>query len=400
MLLKSIGAVLIITGTAVGAGMLAIPLVTASFGFSIATALLLFCWAVMLITALWILEVNLGFPKEASFSTMAAKTTGALGAVLTWVSMCLLLYSLCAAYITGGSGLLDHLSGLIFNAPWPHNLCVILFTLFFGGFVFFGTRSVDYLNRVLMFIKLGSFFILSALAMPYVQKSLLFPTDVTQLNIIHGNIKNICYAIPILMTSFGFHVVIPSLRAYIGDYPVRLKWIVISGCTLPLLIYFLWAISTLGVLPVEGDNSLVHITNTGGSVGEMVSALQHVVHSEWVKIFVNVFTDIAVTTSFLGVSLSLFDFMKDGLSISKKNKLGSVLTWLLVFIIPALIALFYPDGFVKVLGVASIFVAILLLILPAWMLFKFKPTLSLKLKSLMILIALLGFGVIVLAIGG
>ena len=109
MLLKSIGATLIITGTAVGAGMLAIPLVTASFGFIDSAILLIFCWAMMLYTAMQILEVNLSFPRTASFSTMAIKTTGPVGAVVTWITLCFLLFALTAAYITGGSALLGNL---------------------------------------------------------------------------------------------------------------------------------------------------------------------------------------------------------------------------------------------------------------------------------------------------
>lgn len=379
MLLRSIGATLIITGTAVGAGMLAIPLVMASLGVWTASALLIFCWAVMLYTALQFLEVNLAFPKNSSFSTMASKTLGPVGSVITWVTICLLLYALCAAYITGGSALLGPLLSL------PHDLSVIIFTVFFGVFVFLGTRSVDYLNRVLMFIKLGAFFILAGLALPHVNASFLAG---------HPDSKSILMALPVLMTSFGFHPVIPSIRLYIGDRPVRLRWIIISGCTLPLIIYLLWVFSTLGVLPNQGPDSLKTLVAQGGSVGEMVSALQHYLHNGKIEFFVNLFTDVAVTTSFLGVALGLFDFMLDGFKVSASQWVGRSMTWLLVFGIPALIALFYPQGFVKILSCAGIFVAILLLILPSWMVFKLRK----KLNLMHVLMVVLGFFVIVLAL--
>ncbi len=389
LLLKSIGATLIITGTAVGAGMLAIPLVTASLGVWTASFLLIFCWALMLYTALQFLEVNLAFPRAASFSTMATKTIGPIGAVITWVTICLLLYALCAAYITGGSALLGHLTSVLFPKEFPrgfpHLICVAIFTLFLGGFVFFGTRPVDYLNRVLMFIKLGAFFILAGLTIPHINP-----------NFLAGNptFKPVLMALPILITSFGFHVVIPSIRLYIGDHPKRLRWIIISGCTLPLIIYLLWVMSTLGVLPNTGPDALSSVVSKGGSVGEMVGLLQNYLHSKQVQFFVNLFTDVAVTTSFLGVALGLFDFMLDGLKVSSKSLAGRLGVWGLVFIIPAGVALFYPQGFVKVLGCAGIFVAILLLILPPWMVYKLRGRGNL----LMLLTALLGFGVIVLAL--
>jgi len=382
MLLKSIGATLIITGTAVGAGMLAIPLVTASFGFLDSALLLIFCWALMLYTAMQILEVNLAFPRTASFSTMAIKTTGPIGAVITWISLCLLLFALTAAYITGGSDLLGNLFSHVFSSISPksfqisHGFCVLIFTVFLGGFVFFGTRPVDYLNRVLMFIKLGAFFVLVFLLLPHVNfhKSGLITSQIALSQHFHHSVDiyKLLLAVPILMTSFGFHPVIPSIRYYIGEHPRRLRWIIGVGCTLPLVIYLLWELCTLCVLPSQGSGSLSYLVSQGGSVGEMVTLLENYLNNNWIKFFINLFTDIAITTSFLGVTLGLFDFLLDGLKISKSQYFLKFLVWFLMFLIPALVALFYPSGFVKVLACASVFVAVLLLILPAWMAYQHR----------------------------
>lgn len=380
MLLRSIGATLIVVGTAVGAGMLAIPLVTATVGFGLACLLLFFCWAVMLSTALLLLEVNLKFPRSASFATMAKGTIGKTGYLLTWFSICFLLYALCAAYITGGSALFRLLMTSMHEFV-PNWVSAVFFAFFFGFFVFFGTRSVDYINRILIIIKFGAFFLLCMWLMPHIHLGHLSQSNAH---------ISFWLAIPVLMTSFGFHPVIPSLRVYLKDDVKRLRWVIIIGATVPLFIYLLWEVCTLGVLPLQGEHSLSYIIQSGGSVAELVSDLQAIVTSTGVKIFSNMFTDIAVTTSFLGVSLGLYDFLADGCKIDRRNLNHRLLIWALTFLIPLAFALFYPHGFVLALGYASIFVAVLLIVIPAWMAAKARQKVSFPL----VLLALIGFGVI------
>ena len=60
------GGILLIAGTSIGAGMLAIPVITSFCGFIPAFILILACWAFMLLTAYFLLEVNLFFSGETN----------------------------------------------------------------------------------------------------------------------------------------------------------------------------------------------------------------------------------------------------------------------------------------------------------------------------------------------
>ena len=85
------------------------------------------------------------------------------------------------------------------------------------------------------------------------------------------------------------------------------------------------------------------------------------------------FADLALLTSFIGVSLGLFEFMGDSLS----NKLGSakrVKTALITFVPPLGFALFYPQGFIMALGYAAIALAVLAILLPTVMVYKVRYT--------------------------
>lgn len=106
-------------------------------------------------------------------------------------------------------------------------------------------------------------------------------------------------------------------------------------------------------------------------------------------------------TSFLGVSLSLSDFLADGFKI-KKNARGRFIITLLTFLPPLFFSLTFPNVFVDALKYAAIFVAILLGILPAAIVWSGRYRLKLESKfkvfggrSLLLLIMLVSLIVIV-----
>jgi len=347
---KCIGSVLIITGTAIGGGMLALPLVTAQLGFWGTLVFLFVCWAVMTYAAILILKVNLRFAPNTSFSTMAYETIGRSGQIITWLSFLLLLYALTAAYITAGASLLHNvIPGRIGNA--------LLFTCVLGLFVIWGTHAVDKANRILITLKAIGFLMVVAVLVPHVSLPLLNHHPA----IWHSGF----IALPVLITSFGFAVVIPSVRHYVGDHPAHLKRIVLIGSSIPLIIYILWEITTLGVIKPQGQQGFASIHH--GNVDDLIQLLAHYTHSHWVLIGSNFFTDIAVTTSFLGVSLALYDFLADGFNLTQQKPQQKLSLAALTYIPPLLFAWFYPDGFIIALSYAGIFVAILLIILPALM---------------------------------
>lgn len=58
---KQFGAIFILIGTEVGAGVLALPLVVANFGFLYGCALLVIAWLIMMYTTFLICKLNLSW---------------------------------------------------------------------------------------------------------------------------------------------------------------------------------------------------------------------------------------------------------------------------------------------------------------------------------------------------
>ncbi|HLB57498.1 MAG TPA: aromatic amino acid transport family protein, partial [Gammaproteobacteria bacterium] len=127
-----------------------------------------------------------------------------------------------------------------------------------------------------------------------------------------------------------------------------------------------------------------------------------ITQNKWTIAFINGFSNIALTTSFLGVSLGLFDFLADGFKRAN-TRIHRTQTALLTFIPPFLFALIYPHGFVMALGYAAIFVAILEVILPPLMVWKLRQSTTLHSPYrapghplLLALVLLLGIAIIVI----
>ena len=93
---------LIVAGTTIGAGMLALPIASAGLGFSTALVLLILTWVLMTYTALLMLELHQYASVDSTLNTLAKSILGKKGQYIANFSMVFLFYGLCAAYIAGG----------------------------------------------------------------------------------------------------------------------------------------------------------------------------------------------------------------------------------------------------------------------------------------------------------
>jgi len=354
---KLLGSVLLIVGTSIGAGMLALPIATAQLGFIGSLILLFACWFVMTAGAFLLLEVNLWMPMSSNLNTMARATIGPIGQIISWLAILLLLNSLLCAYIAGGSDLFHNLL-LTRGIDLPAWLTAILFTCVFGSVVYLGIRSIDYVNRGLMFVKFGAYILLILL---------LFPL-VSSIKLASGDIYHITStaAITVTITSFGYAAIVPSLRIYFAGDVQKLKKAILIGSLIPLICYIAWDAAIMGVIPLGGEHGLISILKSKTSTSDLVNILTASASQSSVTFFAKLFTSICVLTSFLGVSLCLTDFWADGLQIEKKGKYNLLIT-LVTFLPPLTIVLFFPGAFIKALEYAGIYCVVLLMLLPAWM---------------------------------
>lgn len=391
---KLVGGILLIVGTSIGGGMLALPVSTAEVGFGNSLFFLVFCWLVMTAGALLVLEVNLRLPAGSNMVSMAKSTLGAPGQIIAWITYLFLLYTLLAAYISGGSDVFNALLHKI-NINVPGWMTSVIFTALFSLIVYKGIRSVDYVNRGLMFGKLGVYVLLVAIISPHV----------SFIELTGGSARAFTGTLMVLITSFGFASIVPSLRDYFEDDVRTLRKVILLGSLIPLVCYILWDAVIMGVISREGDNGLLALMSSEHATSGLTEALNQSVQNQWISGFFGFFTSICMITAFLGVSLGLFDFLADGLKLKKSGNQGKS-TLALTFIPPLAVVLFNPGIYLHALSYAGVCCVVLLLLLPTIMSWKGRKTCIMATESHMVpggnfsltLLGFIGLGLLVIAL--
>lgn len=353
---KFLGSILLIAGTSIGAGMLALPVSTAAYGFAPSILLFVLSWLCMMITGLLMLEVNLWLKPGANIVSMAQQTLGISGKTIAWITYFLLFYSLMAAYVSGMGDLVNKTLSSHFHFNISTGSGSLILIILVGAAVYFGVHWVDYLNRIFFFGKFITYIAVIIVVSPFV----------TIPHLTHIDFNGAWLALPIIITSFGFQNTIPGLRVYLNNDVKKLRLAILIGSSIPLLIYMIWEFIIIGVVPITGKEGLLTVLTSGQPATGLATSLDHILQNGWISNLFKAFTLCAIVTSFIGVSFSLFDFLIDSFNI-KRDRKGRTLTLIMTFLPPLIFAFAYPDGFIFALGYAGIFVAILLGILPALM---------------------------------
>lgn len=347
-----IGGVLLVIGNIIGAGILALPIATAQLGLPYAILMLLFFWLLMMIGAYYFLEANLALPSGSNLISMSRAALGKWGVVCAWICNLLVMYSLISAYISGGGDLIKvnlHYFGISIPS-WGASL---FFISIFGFIVSKGIHITDHMNRILMLVKTAFFFtILFGLSNYF---------NLTVISLIpQHNISS--SLLIIVLTSFGFSVLIPSLRSYYQSDINKLKSIIFWGTFIPFVCYVIWITLVLSVLPYHGHDGLEQMSTSSHPVSDLQLALKDALHIQWITQAANIFSSICIMTSFLANSISLTDFIADGLNLKKNKRVW--LVYMIAYVPAICTVLFYQKAFLMGLSIAATLAIIQLLILP------------------------------------
>lgn len=355
---KVFGGTMLIAGTSIGAAMLAMPIMTGLFGFFGTLVILFLCWAFMYWMATIILEASLQFDDGVSFITMAREMLGRGGALVTWVVFLLFFYALVAAYLSGsGSIIIDSLEGLI-HVELPPMFDVLPLLVLFAPFIYFGLSLVDHLNRYLM-IGMGlAYVVIIAIMLPNIEAERLLYT----------NWSFSLLSFSVVVTSFGYHVIIPTLVTYLDHDVARVKRCIYYGSIIPLAIYLIWEAAILGSVPVAGPSGLFSAFIHNEPLARILRVHGH---SDVAAALARAFSMFAIVTSFLGVAQGLFDFLKDGLRAHHSHR-RRMLAFILTFLPPVAFIALFGKGFIVLLEYAGALISIILGIIPILIVWKLR----------------------------
>lgn len=376
--------VILVAGGAIGAGMFALPLVSAGAWFIWSVAAMAIVCGFTYLAANLLTEVNLHFPENSSFDTIVNSILGPNWALLNNISIAFIMSILMYAYITSGGGILS--SSIDLGIDIPRIILSLIFALIAAAIVCMNTSYISRISAILMvgmaisFVTANTGLVSSANV-----ESLFKDVDIERLPFI-------AFAIPVYVTAFACAGLVPTLVSHYYQKPTLVFRSLAYGSLLTLSVYCIWLLLIFANTEREAFTS---ISQNGGGIDALVNLLQSGLSSHKIKTALNWFSHLAIITSFLAIAVGLVHFLQDKFNLSDDFK-GRIKSVGMAFILPTILSMLWPYGFVSAIGYAGLFVAFSFFIVPALLFTKQNSALNLNQKIKWLSVLLFGLLIVVL----
>jgi amino acid permease len=350
-MLKFLGGTFLMIGAVIGGGILAIPIVSANFGFLTTLFFIIFSWMIMTKTGFYVLELSLSCPeKYNSYYSIVGKFLGDKVQILTTILFLWLLYFSLSSYISGCVSLImSHLN----THPFLSYLNIsIAYVVIFGSLIAISAKIIVRINVILVVMKLSLLLLVIFyshsyyIAMPI--KSIQFPQ------------AGAWSLFLIIINAFGFQFIIPSLVSYYGrDNRVIFQRMLIVSTTSVLFLYIAWLYTIYSIIPMAGEHGLIAIYQSKNQLLAFNTSLLHFLHSKSIINILSLFQIVALFGSFFCVSLGVFDFLVDVFKARNRVIIGFA-----TFVPPLLLTLFSENMYIYAMSAAGYIAIILEIIIP------------------------------------
>ncbi len=350
---NALGAGLLIAGSCIGIGMLALPVATGVAGFVPAVVVFVLAAIFMGSTALLLVEVDLSDEANVNIVSMAGHTLGTWAKALAWFFYLFLFYCLMVAYASKGGDILHLLFASWGFTALPTYLGSLILVSICAIAILVGRATVDIVNRLFMAGFLVAF--ISLLSVGF--------GEFDPQNLTHSDWTKTIPVVPFVITAFGFHNMIPTVSDYVKRSRRSLVKAVVIGGGTALIVYLLWNLVVQAAAPI----AQVQEAYQKGWIGtELLYAISQNVIVRLAALYLSLF---AIITSVLGQGLGLVDFLYDGFGVAR-NILSRIWIVALIFVPAFFGARLFANVFFTALelagGVAAIFLFGLLPVMMAW----------------------------------
>lgn len=300
------GAALLIAGSALGGGMLAVPQATAGAGAIPSIAALIGMWAFLLIEGLLLVEVNVAVAtwlerRSASMLSLARITLGrSLGSIVV-ASYLLFSNAVLISQIARGGAILSSLVPAV-----SHTAGVLLVAGTGASLIYCNNSSgIDRTNQMLTAVLVATFCGMLALGMPSAVWDRLLRMDWLAAP----------GTVPTILQVLTYGNLIPVACTYLNHDVRRIRKAVIIGSSIPTVMVALWTVMATALVPFTPGVAMADPTDTliHGGGGTLVATV------------VTIFAACAVYTTIIGILMSLHEFWEEALrenADSRSNKLS------------------------------------------------------------------------------
>lgn len=363
---KQIGSIMLVAGTCIGSGMIALPMLLAKIGVIPSILLMVFMWLLMYFSSLITVELSLKSGRGLPLGTLGRKFSGPIAELIGTTSFKILSYALVAVYIYAGSSVLQTMLENNNNIDYQFISIASVYSLIAFILFLLPIKIIDYVNR---FLFMGLLLVIAILI-----AGLTYTINWSNLPLVSEQYNNISawqLLIPVVFGSFGFQGSCHSFVNYCDLDKVKLKRALLWGSFIPMMVYIIWTTSTLSVIYNENPIFYSQMINGEIEVGDLVLELSSIAKWQSMQLLIWWITILAIITSLLGVGVGLCDSIKEMLpikpeNIMKRNFFASVIT-----ILPAyLMAISIPNAFISVLSFAGMILVIIAILLPVYLFYK------------------------------
>jgi tyrosine-specific transport protein len=390
--MKKLGATMLVAGTAIGSGMLALPITLAKLGLFQAVCLMIATSILTYYSALINLELHLqsSSKKTLSLGKLAKYFSGIGAEFIGSASVKLLSFALMAVFIYAGSSVSGKLIKNVLGIDLGFEYIAFFYSFFAVVILSIPMRFTDYINRILFICLICVTGIIISGLSTMIDWNIL-PETTTSINI-----ASWYSALPIVFTSFGFQASIPTIVDYCDRNEHVLKKVFFWGSILPVVVYLCWTITVLLVIYQNNPAFYVKMTLQNIEVSALIEQLSAASHWKSIKIISWWISFFAILTSVIGVGIGLVSSLEQ--QLKHKFNAGTQIPYALLSVIPAyLIAVRVPNAFITILGFAGMLLSVIATLLPIFLLTKIyisrKKFHYLELENGIIPITVLIFGI-------
>ncbi|MDR0695550.1 MAG: hypothetical protein LBF56_02145 [Holosporales bacterium] len=382
-------AVSLLAGTAIGTGMISLPIVLANFGILGSLLLMIFfCW-VTYVSAIVRCELNIKSKKDYNLRDVGLHFGGRASAYLGDIFTKLLNFALLSAYIFGGTSIIRS----FMLADCQFAAVAVAFAAAIAAIFLFSSNFVIKINNhafiILFTVVVGG---IICLAMWSNMDSVPFQIG----DIWHS--KTWGTVLPVVFTSFGYQGSLHSLTKFVGNDRQMIKRACLFGSIIPACVYCLWVTCVLVIIFNSDQQSYSRMLTQPIEVGELIQILSKITNIGGIQAISWIVSFLAIMTSIVGVGIALNEIIEKDLPrrIVMTEKMRHVISTAIMIIPATLVAVFVPNAFIKVLGFAGIILSVIAIILPVHLYRRSIPdkqSLSMSVKIIFIVgLAIIAFG--------
>jgi len=338
---KIVKASFLISGTCIGGGMLALPVTSSALGFLPTLFVMLLCCVFMTLTGLLYLEVTLPLKERAHINSLAATFLNPFWRGVCWLVYLFICYASLIAYISGGGKEISFVISEIFQGSYTTAAGMTTFVLLFGLILFMGHRSIERVNTLLFASMIIAYVLLLLFSGSKIEPGMLARQ---QWN------GHLLFIVPLMLAMFSFPGLVPSIVPFLEKDVGAVRKAIILGTSLTFLVYFLWLLLVFGSVPHLGEHGLQEAFECDIPATE---CLHYALKNPAISAIAQFFAFFALATSFLGISLSLFDFLKDAIHLKVSKLLQGAFICLLILAPSLLFALRFDRIFITALELSG-----------------------------------------------